>query len=124
MISFVTIGARDRAKSATFYDAVFAAIGYERTLDDERWIAYGPKGSRRREAYIGDPFAGEARGGNGIMVAFAAADEAQVRAAHAAGLNSGGSDEGAPGFRPPGSTWYGAYLRDPTGNKLTICFSP
>jgi hypothetical protein len=34
----------------------------------------------------------------------------------------GGSDEGAPGFRPPEAEkgFYAAYLRDPTGNKLCV----
>ena len=37
----------------------------------------------------------------------------------------GGADEGKPGFRPPEKeTWYGAYLRDPTGNKIAIYWTP
>ena len=45
--------------------------------------------------------------------------------AYTAGLAAGGSDEGAPGFRPPDKqSWYGAYLRDPTGNKIAIYFTP
>ena len=55
------------------------------------------------------------------MIAFAAPSQDAVRAAHAAGLAKGGSDEGAPGMRPPdGTSFYGAYLRDPTGNKLCV----
>jgi catechol 2,3-dioxygenase-like lactoylglutathione lyase family enzyme len=121
MIPFVTIGARDRAQSAAFYDATLGALGYERTRDDERWIAYGPKGTGAREVFVGAPFAGEAQGGNGIMVAFHTPHEAAVRAAHAAGLAGGGTDEGTPGYRPEDSGWYGAYLRDPAGNKICIC---
>ena len=97
---------------------------FQRTPDYERWATWGPKGSGKHEVYVGTPFAGEARAGNGIMVAFAAPDEISVRAAHKAGLAAGGSDEGAPGSRPEGSTWYGAYLRDPAGNKICICHSP
>lgn len=121
MIPFVTIGAKNRATSATFYDAVLGALGYERTRDDDRWIAYGLKGSGAREFFVGAPFEGEAHGGNGIMFAVNTADEASVRAAHAAGLIAGGRDEGVPGYRPEGSAWFGAYLRDPAGNKLCIC---
>jgi hypothetical protein len=48
-----------------------------------------------------------------------------VDAAHKAGLSHGGSDEGAPGFRPPEKQgWYGAYLRDPTGNKIAVYWVP
>jgi len=69
------------------------------------------------------PFDGnEASAGNGIMIAYMGKSPHDVKAAHAAGLKNGGTDEGAPGFRPPGEQkgFYGAYLRDPTGNKLCI----
>lgn len=55
------------------------------------------------------------------MIAFVAPSQDAVRAAHAAGLANGGRDEGAPGYRPPdGKAFYGAYLRDPTGNKICV----
>jgi hypothetical protein len=48
-----------------------------------------------------------------------------VDAAYKAGLANGGTDEGAPGPRPADSTtFYGAYLRDPTGNKISIYCKP
>ena len=57
--------------------------------------------------------------GNGYHLAFHAVDAAAVRDFHAAGLAAGGSDEGSPGLRPRYSAdYYGAYLRDPDGNKL------
>jgi hypothetical protein len=38
---------------------------------------------------------------------------------------NGGTDEGAPGPRPADSTtFYGAYLRDPTGNKICVYCKP
>ncbi|MBL8266844.1 MAG: hypothetical protein JNL55_10710 [Steroidobacter sp.] len=38
-----------------------------------------------------------------------------------AGMAAGGSDEGAPGERTNyGVGYYGAYLRDPDGNKVHI----
>jgi catechol 2,3-dioxygenase-like lactoylglutathione lyase family enzyme len=55
------------------------------------------------------------------MIAYQAQTAAEVDAAHAAGLAAGGTDEGAPGHRPPGTPgFYGAYLRDPTGNKIAL----
>lgn len=55
------------------------------------------------------------------MLAFEAETAALVRAVHAAGLQAGGSDEGAPGFRTDYSDrFYVGYLRDPVGNKLAI----
>ena len=120
MIGYVTIGADDVEAALPFFDAVFGAIGGERKSFDG-WAFYGLKGG---EGNVGvcKPFDGQpARGGNGIMIAFLAPSRDAVRAAHAAGLANGGTDEGAPGFRPPdGKAFYGAYLRDPSGNKICV----
>lgn len=125
MIGYVTIGALDVEAALPFYDAVLGAIGYERAFLDGGWAGYGPKG-QPQNLYICPPFDGQpARPGNGIMVALRGPSEDAVRAAHAAGLANGGADEGAPGPRPPESTsFFGAYLRDPTGNKLCLFTTP
>jgi catechol 2,3-dioxygenase-like lactoylglutathione lyase family enzyme len=122
MIGYVTIGAKDSEASGKFYDAVFGAIGAERKSAEGGWIFYGPKGSDGVVALC-PPFNKQpATAGNGSMVAFKAKSIAEVDAAHQAGLGHGGNDEGAPGFRPPQSTsgFYGAYMRDPTGNKICV----
>jgi catechol 2,3-dioxygenase-like lactoylglutathione lyase family enzyme len=121
-IGYVTIGAQDSEKSGKFYDAVFAATGVERKFADGGWIGYGAKGAEEHDVYVCPPFDGKpATGGNGSMFAFKAGSKAEVQAAYKAGLANGGTDEGAPGNRPADKEgWYGAYLRDPTGNK--ICF--
>lgn len=123
MLSYVTIGARDTAQSSAFYDAVLGTIGYKRFADYGAFIGYGIDGkSDGQSVWVCKPFDGnEARAGNSIMIAFAAADRAQVDAFHAAAMKHGGSDEGPPGLRDSyGPNWYAAYLRDPTGNKLAI----
>jgi len=121
MIGYVTIGARDVQDALPFYDGVLGAIGYERKPFDGGWALYGPKDGQGNVG-ICEPFDGQpARSGNGIMIAFVAPSHDAVRAAHAAGLAAGGTDEGAPGFRPPsGTSFFGAYLRDATGNKLCV----
>jgi catechol 2,3-dioxygenase-like lactoylglutathione lyase family enzyme len=59
--------------------------------------------------------------GNGQMVAFLAADRAAVRDAYAVAMANGGVSEGAPGLRPEyHEHYYGAYFRDPDGNKLCV----
>lgn len=127
LIGYVTIGAINGKKSSAFYDAVFSAIGSERKFENGGWFGYGSAGPGKSfsdcHTAVCPPFDGkEARAGNGIMIAYAGKSPDQVNAAHAAGLRHGGSDEGGPGFRPPGSDkgFYAAYLRDPTGNKLCI----
>jgi catechol 2,3-dioxygenase-like lactoylglutathione lyase family enzyme len=126
MIGYVTIGALDSERSGKFYDAVLGAIGYGRAFSDGGWIGYSPKGSDTPDVFICAPFDKQpARAGNGIMIAFKGKTKAEVEAAHKAGLAHGGSDEGAPGGRPADSTsFFGAYLRDPTGNKLCIFCKP
>jgi lactoylglutathione lyase len=55
------------------------------------------------------------------MTAFMADTRAMVDAAHAAALAHGGTCEGPPGLRPAyHEHYYGAYFRDPDGNKLCV----
>jgi catechol 2,3-dioxygenase-like lactoylglutathione lyase family enzyme len=126
-IGYVTIGAVDGKKSGAFYDAVFGALGSERKFEKGGWYGYGVIGSGKTfmncHTAVCPPSDGkEARAGNGIMVAYQAKSPDEVKAAHAAGLKNGGTEEGAPGFRPPEAQkgFYAGYLRDPTGNKLNI----
>ena len=121
MIGYITIGAKDSEASGRFYDAVFGAIGAERKFADGGWIGYGEKGGEPH-IFVCPPFNKQAASfGNGMMIGFKAPSNEAVAAAHAAGLAHGGSDEGAPGYRPPEKqSWYGAYLRDPVGNKICV----
>ena len=122
MIGYVTIGMNDAQKSGKFYDAVFDAIGNERKFEDSGWIGYGPKGSDSHGVYVCPPHDGKpATVGNGTMFAFPAPSKDAVHKAYHAALANGGADEGAPGPRPADSTnFYGAYMRDPAGNKLCV----
>jgi catechol 2,3-dioxygenase-like lactoylglutathione lyase family enzyme len=120
-IGYITIGYNDETSAVAFYDAVLGAIGYERGPVEGGWAFYG----RGDAPGVGlcKPFDGQAaRGGNGAMTGFKTDTEDEVKAAYQAALASGGTDEGAPGFRPPEATsgFYGAYVRDAAGNKLCI----
>jgi len=126
-IGYVTIGAVDGQKSGAFYDAVFSALGSERKVNEGGWLGYGKVGPGKSivdcHTAICPPYDGkEARAGNGIMIAYQGKTPEEIKAAYAGGMTNGGSDEGAPGFRPPEAEkgFYAAYLRDPTGNKLCV----
>jgi len=128
MFSHVMLGANDLALMARFYDAVLAPLGLvQRVFQDDGgpsgacWVRPGQK---LPEFFVQGPYNGKAASaGNGVMVAFLAASHEAVDAAHAAGLRAGGTDEGAPGPRPHyGEGYYGAYLRDPEGNKLHLAY--
>jgi len=125
MIGYVTIGYNDADKALKFYDAVLATLSLKRGFFDQGWAGYGKTGEPH-SIFLVPPHDGkEASPSNGTMIAFKGASKAEVDAAHAAGLANGGSDEGAPGARPAESTsFYGAYLRDPDGNKFAVYCKP
>ena len=124
-IAYVSIGATDVEASLPFFDATFGAAGLERSFHSGGWAGYGEKG-KDADIYICTPFDGQpAHAGNGAMIAIKVASPEQVAEVHAMALSSGGTDEGAPGFRPADSTnFYGAYFRDPTGNKFCVFARP
>lgn len=121
MYSHVTIGSNDLARSRAFYDAVLATLGVERFFENERALGYGElRGTR---CWVMKPFdGGPATVGNGTHIAFLAPSRAAVRAFHETALAHGGTDEGPPGLRPQyHRNYYGAYVRDPDGNKIQAC---
>ena len=126
MFSHVTVGTNDLAMSSAFYDALLSPLGLQRrqvTPDggppSACWVS--PSGTLPR-FYIYMPFnRATASVGNGSMVAFLAPTVAAVDAAYSAGMAAGGKDEGAPSERLNyGIGYYGAYLRDPDGNKVHV----
>lgn len=128
MLGYVTIGANDLVASGAFYDAVLGVLGGVRKFAEDSWIGWGPaaEGPESHSVYVCKPFDGApARPANGLMLAFPAPSKDAVVAAYEAGLKAGGSDEGKPGPRPaddPDAKFFGAYLRDPVGNKLCVYF--
>ena len=126
MIAYVTVGADDIARAKSFYNAFLPALGYGLEEGPEGLSYALPEvpgqGPVAPEFYVKPPFdGGAASTGNGAMVAFEARRQAEVRALHAAAVAAGGTDEGAPGFRPDyGPCFYVGYLRDPQGNKIAL----
>ncbi len=124
MFSHVTLGTNDWARARPFWIAVMEALGHPIMFERDGGIAFGlPVGPK---TFVGAPFDQQsALPGNGVHVAYLASSRAQVDAFHAAALANGGSDEGAPGPRPQyHPNYYGAYVRDPDGNKLqAVCHS-
>lgn len=118
IFSHVRVGSTNPGASLAFYDATFAALGISgQHLAD----THGMYGSPETGMFmVGPPADGEAAThANGGTIGFTAADPAAIDAWHAAGLANGGTCEGPPGLRDYGpDPMYGAYLRDPVGNKL------
>lgn len=120
MFSHAMVGCNNIASAKQFYDAVMQAISIPIITHTDDFIAFGKPDQPR--FWITRPIDEEpASVGNGSMVAFLADSRSAVDAAHAAAMTNGGSDEGTPGLRPHyHENYYGAYFRDPEGNKLCV----
>lgn len=119
MYSHNMVGSNDLAKSKTFYDAVFTAIGGKEAIQDDKGrLIYMHNGGI---FIVTSPIDGQpATHANGGTIGFAMENTAQADAWHAAGAAAGGTEiEDPPGVRAGGfGDLYLAYLRDPDGNKL------
>ncbi len=128
MFSHIYIGTRDFDRALAFYRPLLALLGAtERFCDATKpWAGWQSNPGPRPLLVLGHPFAGEHQPGNGQMVALLAASRAQVDEAHRLALSLGGRCEGPPGLRPQyHANYYGAYVRDPDGNKLGVaCHEP
>lgn len=123
MYSHITVGTNDMTRAKNFYGPVMATLGKISFSEGKHHTGYGEAGGA--QFWVLSPFNREpASVGNGSHVAFLAADRAMVDAFHAVALAHGGTDEGVPGLRPQyHPNYYGAYVRDPDGNKLqAVCY--
>lgn len=125
MLSHVFVGVNDFERAMAFYGPLLARLGLVLRFSEAArpWAGWQTPGVARPLFLVGRPFDGQdASAGNGAMNALLAADRATVDAVHALALRHGGSCEGPPGLRPEyHANYYGAYFRDPDGNKLCVC---
>ena len=123
MLSGVCIGTNDIAHSTAFYDAVLKTLGMMRVLTEEYERGYAGWDGKIT-VFVISPYNGQAATfGNGTQFMFHSADKEGVDAFHATAVSHGGTDEGAPGPRDYHPNYYGAYVRDPDGNKLNVSIS-
>lgn len=117
VIHHVSVGTNDVRRAKRFYDAVLPIVGITSMAEDEDGLGYG-SGTFHFSVQV--PIDGKpATVGNGAHIAFAVEDRAMVHRFHATALEHGGADAGAPGLRPEyDGNYYGAFVRDPDGNKL------
>lgn len=118
MLSHLSFGVQDLARATAFYEAALAPLGYVCVWRNERGSGFGEPGGNDKLALFHRP--GKAHPpGDGFHLCFEAPNRAGVDAFHAAALEAGGGDAGAPGPRPQYSpTYYAAFVIDPDGYKL------
>ncbi len=123
MIDHVSIQVRDLAGLADFYEAVLAPLGLTRFVERPATVGFG---KRYPEFWLNHrPDGATPDAGTGIHICLRARSEDAVRAFHAAALANGGRSDGEPGPRKAEvTTYYGAFILDPEGNKIEAVTFP
>ena len=117
MLHHVSLGVRDLALAGRFYDAVLGALGFQRVFEDDTAIGYGVEPDNDLLCLKLRPQA--AAPGPGFHLAFTAPSRSSVANCHAAAMQAGGTDNGAPGLRPDyGPNYFACFLIDPDGHRV------
>ena len=129
MFSHVFVGVSDFDRALAFCNPLMRSLGIRfRFCDASRpWAGWQSSPDPRPLFVVARPFDRQPHcPGSGQMVAFLAGSRAVVRQAYETALANGGTSEGVSGLRPEyHEHYYGAYFRDPDGNKLCVaCHSP
>ena len=98
MIDHFEIKVKDLQISEGFYRSFLAPNSPH--PDGDFWLAQGTQ----------DP----------IHFAFLAENKEEVQACYEAGLEAGGRDNGAPGYRSEQPIYYAAFVIDPDGNNIEV----
>jgi catechol 2,3-dioxygenase-like lactoylglutathione lyase family enzyme len=119
-IDHVKVPVHDLAASKRFYAQALAPLGFTLVYEGESSLGFG-RGDGGKED---EPFAVEVKPGvgPGTHVAFTASGPEEVQAFHAAALAAGGRDNGPPGGRPYGGSYYAAFVLDPDGHNIEAVY--
>jgi catechol 2,3-dioxygenase-like lactoylglutathione lyase family enzyme len=118
VLDHVIVGVSDVTASKAFYERALAPLGMTVQLDfGELAVGFG------RESKPWFWVGGGGRYAGPVHVAFAAPDRETVDAFHAAAMDAGAVDNGAPGLREMyHPAYYGAFVLDPDGHNIeAVC---
>jgi len=117
MIAYTMIGTNNLDEGIGFYQKVFEGSDVKPLFKTPRGGQFFGKSPNEPMLVVGLPYDEQpASVGNGVMVALT--DE--VDTFYEQAIAAGGADEGEPGWRLE-NVFYGAYFRDPDGNKICAC---
>src|ERR1700729_2003344 len=124
MLDHVGFAVADYGRSKAFYERALAPLGFTLLMEFSGAAAgFGKDDGGRPSFFIeahGEPVRGR------LHIAMQAESRAHVDAFHAAALEAGGIDNGAPGLRAVyHPDYYGAFVLDPDGNNIeAVCHLP
>jgi len=123
MIDHVSVPVRDLAASVAFYERLLAPLGLTRLVERPATVGFGKK---YPEFWLNlRPGMPPVPADTGMHVCLRAPSEDAVRAFHALALQHGGRSDGEPGPRQAAmTTYYGAFIKDPYGNKIEVVVFP
>jgi catechol 2,3-dioxygenase-like lactoylglutathione lyase family enzyme len=123
LLGHLSFGVADLARAAAFYDATMMALGYVRVFTSSQSVGYGLAGRDKDKLLLIHKPVDASPPGPGFHLAFVADSRETVDHFHAAALQNGGIDNGAPGLRLHyGPTYYAAFVIDPDGHRLeAVC---
>ncbi len=122
MIDHLSIQCADVEASASFYDAVLAALGGRRVMDFGQVVGFGHEG--KPEFWIGPCETGE--GFRECHLAFVASTRDEVGDFFDAAVRFGATVLHAPRLWPEyHPSYFAAFVRDPDGNNVeAVCHLP
>jgi len=123
MIDHISIAVSNLARSTAFYESVLAPLGLAKLVARDGAVGFG---KRYPEFWL------NARTGlapqpesTGIHICLRAESEEAVNDFHTSALAHGGKTAGNPGPRQAAfTTYYGAFIFDPDGNKIEAVTFP
>jgi catechol 2,3-dioxygenase-like lactoylglutathione lyase family enzyme len=111
LFDHVHLRVADVEASKRFYAGALGSLGLGITGEGEGWFSAD-------ELFVSD----DGPATSGLHVAFQAQDRETVDRFHAAAIEAGGRDNGAPGERSDHPGYYGAYVLDPDGTNVEAVY--
>jgi len=117
ILDHLCLAVEDFERSKAFYRQVLAPLGIDKIVEMQGWAGFGRDG--KPEFWFGQGREPQPP----LHFAFSAENRAQVREFHAAAIEAGATDNGAPGVRDHyHPEYYGAFVLDPDGHNIeAVC---